>query len=148
MMNTKVTRFFFLPHPNRSQHLPADSDLRRVMSERAKNYLPLLCNIYVSRPGGSEESNQRGSVLATLKEYAAVTPAANLEKMFSAALGNYSGPGAEDSFVRDATLDILKAYLPYQGEANLEKIYQLAVKEVGCSSHTSQSIRSCLKVSW
>ncbi len=106
-----------------------------AVAKRAQNFLPLLCKIYATRPTGSEESNLRSAVYATLVEYAAVAPEKDIREMFAAGLTNYQN---EDAFVRDATMDILKAYLPYQDEDNLRLMYREAIKQIESDDHKVQ----------
>ncbi len=109
-----------------------------AMAKKAKNFLPLLCNIYTSKPQGSEETNQRMAVYATLCEYAKIAPEDNIKEMFSAAFRNYEGPASHDAFLKEATMDILKAYLPYQDEDNLRKLYDEATRLLESQDHTVQ----------
>ena len=52
------------------------------MSARAKNYLPILSNLYTVAPAGSEETGQRLAVYETIKAYARISPKETIAQMF------------------------------------------------------------------
>ncbi|KAL7289625.1 hypothetical protein TKK_0016479 [Trichogramma kaykai] len=58
-----------------------DPDLK-VISSFAKNYLPLLCDLYQVNPNGSDEDGQRLACYETLKTYLQITPQKVIDNLF------------------------------------------------------------------
>lgn len=108
---------------------------RRVLANFAKNYLPILYNLYTTKPVGSDEKGQRLAVLETTKMYLRIAPQELVQHMFDNAFKVFS---RESDFVKESTLDILQAQLPYQDKERIEKLYALVVKQVTSANHTEQ----------
>ena len=108
---------------------------RRVLANFAKNYLPILYNLYTTKPVGSDEKGQRLAVLETTKMYLTIAPRELVQHMFDNAFLVFS---READFVKESTLDILQAQLPYQDKGRIEKLYALVVQQVGSANHTEQ----------
>jgi len=107
-----------------------------MLAKYAKNYLPILSNLYIKAPEGSEQANQRSSIYATIREYIAIAPQQLVTELFDFAFQLHKKQA--DSFVKEAILDILRAYLPYQNEGNIDKLYREMIKELASKDHTAQ----------
>ena len=108
---------------------------RRVLANFAKNYLPILYNLYTTKPVGSDEKGQRLAVLETMKMYLKIAPRDLVLHMFDNAFEVFS---RESDFVKESTLDILQAQLPYQDKDRIARLYELVVKQVSSANHTEQ----------
>jgi len=98
------------------------------LSRFAKNFLPILFNLYTTQPVGAEETGQRCSVYETMKQYFTIAPEPLMHDMFDRAFEKFVDPSCE-AFLRDSCLDILQGMLRYQDEQRVEKMFSV------CSRH-------------
>ncbi len=109
---------------------------REVMAARAQNYLPILFNLYLSQPVGSEERGQRLAVLETVKVYLQIAPEPLARKMFHKVLDEYTKISA--GFEKEALMDIIQTLLIYQDRDGVQKLFDIVEKNVSSDNHVDQ----------
>ena len=77
-----------------------------VFSSYAKNFLPILFNLYVGVPAGSEEAGQRLAAFETAKLFYQISDPSMVNAMFDKALQMHKGETV--LFTRDAVMDLLR----------------------------------------
>ena len=77
-----------------------------VFSSYAKNFLPILFNLYVAVPAGSEEAGQRLAAFETAKLFYQISDPSMVNAMFDKALQMHKGETV--LFTRDAVMDLLR----------------------------------------
>ena len=108
---------------------------RSELAGFAKNYLPILYNIYTKLPSGSEETGQRLAAYETIKMYLKIAPKELALKMFDNAFNLYTN---ESGFMKEAILDILRAQLAYQDVGRIQKLYEVTIKQLTSKDHKEQ----------
>ena len=96
----------------------------------AKNFLPILFNLYTTKPVGAEETGQRQSVYETMKQFFAIAPTPLMHDMFDRAFEKHQDPNCEP-FLKESCLDILQAMLPYQDALRIERLYNVCTAHMG-----------------
>ncbi|XP_046687227.1 RRP12-like protein, partial [Homalodisca vitripennis] len=96
---------------NRTQDV---SELARF----AKNYLPILFNLYTTPVKGSDEEGIRLATLETVKVYLSVSPSELCSELFDRALVKLDTLEKNENFVRESVLDLLRslAVIPGHGQ--------------------------------
>ena len=107
-----------------------------VISKKAKNYLPILFNLYTSKPNGSEEAGQRQSIFETIKLFLSIADQILLQDLFDKALSEYKN--SADDFKVDACLDLLQGMLPYQQKDRIADMYTICSSQVTGSDAKKQ----------
>ncbi|XP_050305349.1 RRP12-like protein [Anthonomus grandis grandis] len=102
------------------------------LSRFDKNYLPILFNVYTTKPIGSDEEGQRLAALDTIKMYLTIARPDLTEQLFKNAVErlNTSSDEPEDQFIKESILDLIRALIPYQGAKSIETIYHQCVKNL------------------
>ncbi|KAJ8929349.1 hypothetical protein NQ314_017977 [Rhamnusium bicolor] len=95
-----------------------------------KNYLPILFNVYTTKPIGTDEEGQRLAALDTIKLYLSIARPQLNQQLFSHAIErlNSSSDEPEDHFIKESILDLIRALVPYQNSENVNILYQQCVK--------------------
>jgi ribosomal RNA-processing protein 12 len=96
------------------------------ISRFAKNFLPILFNLYTTQPSGAEESGQRMSVFETIKLYFTLADTSLLNEMFDKAFGR-TNDEANEVFVRDSCLEILRSMMSFVDVARVKVNIQLII---------------------
>ncbi|CAG9770255.1 unnamed protein product [Ceutorhynchus assimilis] len=106
-------------------------DLEEI-SRFDKNYLPILFNVYTTKPIGSDEEGQRLASLETIKMYLSIARPELTQQLFTNGLErlNASSDEPEDHFIKESILDLIRALIPYQTAESIETIYQQCVKNL------------------
>jgi len=98
---------------------------KAVLSRFAKNYLPILFNVYTN-PKSSENTGKELAVFETIKVYLDITNdeliKSNYNKVMSKLI-NYDG----DKQLRHLLLDLLRLFVPFLGLAELQCVYETIV---------------------
>ncbi|KAJ8983810.1 hypothetical protein NQ317_008936 [Molorchus minor] len=94
-----------------------------------KNYLPILFNVYTTKPIGTDEEGQRLAALDTIKLYLSIARPELTQQLFSHAIErlNSSSDEPEDHFIKESILDLIRALVPYQNSQNVNVLYQQCV---------------------
>lgn len=108
---------------------------RLTIARYAKNYLPILCNIYTTPSVGSEEADQRLATFETIKQFLRIAPSDLVHSMFDSTFQLYQ---SESGFMREATLDLLRAELCYQDIPRIQKLFDAVVGNLASTDHTQQ----------
>lgn len=95
-----------------------------------KNYLPILFNVYTTKPIGSDEEGQRLAALDTIKVYLTIAKPELTQQLLNHAIErlNSSSEDPEDSFIKESILDLIRALVPYQNVDNIKILYEQCVK--------------------
>ncbi|EFA09698.2 RRP12-like protein [Tribolium castaneum] len=95
-----------------------------------KNYLPILFNVYTTKPMGSDEEGQRLAALDTIKVYLTIAKPELTQQLLTHAIErlNSSSEDPEDSFIKESILDLIRALVPYQDVENIKVLYEQCVK--------------------
>lgn len=106
-----------------------------------KNYLPILFNVYTTKPIGSDEEGQRLASLNTIKVYLTISKIELNQQLFNSAIErlNSSSEDPEDSFIKESILDLIRALVPYQNLENIQLMYDECIKSLPeINSNTEQ----------
>ncbi|KAG5889831.1 hypothetical protein JTB14_023156 [Gonioctena quinquepunctata] len=102
------------------------------LSRFDKNYLPILFNVYTTKPIGTDEEGQRLAALDTIKLYLSIARPELNQQLFNHAIErlNSSSDEPEDHFIKESILDLIRALVPYQSCENVNILYQQCVKSL------------------
>ncbi|KMQ96335.1 rrp12-like protein [Lasius niger] len=92
----------------------------------AKNYLPILFNLYTTRPSGTDEEGQRLAAFDTIKTYMTIVNSDLANEMFERALSKLDEPGADD-FFKESVYDLIRVLIGYTDVDKLRKYYDMCV---------------------
>ncbi|XP_074031653.1 RRP12-like protein [Leptinotarsa decemlineata] len=97
-----------------------------------KNYLPILFNVYTTKPIGTDEEGQRLAALDTIKLYLSIARPELNQQLFNHAIErlNSSSDEPEDHFIKESILDLIKALVPYQSCENVTLLYEQCVNSL------------------
>ncbi|XP_039293238.1 RRP12-like protein [Nilaparvata lugens] len=101
----------------------------KEIAKYAKNYLPILFNIYTTPPVGSEEAGIRLAALETIKVYLTLADTSLCSEMFEKAMLKLSSDGLE-AFVKESVLDLVRALLPFQTVDSINALYNSTVANI------------------
>uniref|UniRef100_A0A646QJB6 RRP12-like protein n=1 Tax=Hemiscolopendra marginata TaxID=943146 RepID=A0A646QJB6_9MYRI len=104
----------------------------------AKNYVPILFNLYTIEPEGNKENYERLAVLETLKVYLQITPLETILLLFNEALGKMEDETCSP-FKRHSILDLLHIMIQYVDIDHIKKAYGI------CSTYTQHLDRTVVK---
>lgn len=92
----------------------------------AKNFLPILFNLYTTRPCGTDEEGQRLAAFETVKTYMTITNSNLANEMFERALGKFYEPGADD-FFKESVYDLIRVLIGYTDVDKIKKYYDICM---------------------
>lgn len=92
----------------------------------AKNYLPILFNLYTTRPSGTDEEGQRLAAFDTIKTYLTIVSSDLANEMFERALSKINEPGA-DEFFKESVYDLIRVLIGYTDVNKLKKYYDICM---------------------
>nr|CAG4638227.1 EOG090X00E0 [Cyclestheria hislopi] len=107
---------------------------RNEISRYAKNYLPILFNVFITKPSSDEMECHRRSAYDTILYYLQIADTNLLNSLFDKAKSKLesvlqdekSPTSSEDTkFTWDAVLDLLRALVVYQDEGRIESIVNM-----------------------
>jgi len=110
---------------------------RDELAKFAKNFLPILFNLYTSKPNGAEEAGQRLAALETIKLYLMISPKDLLMTMFDKAMEKGNDAGV-DSFTKDAVQDLLRCLLSYVSKDKIQLLYKNCLQKLSSKDHKEQ----------
>lgn len=96
------------------------------LSRFAKNYLPILFNVYTTRSCGTDEEGQRLAAFDTIKVYLTITSKELANELFDRALSKLDEPGADD-FFKECIYDLIRILIGYTDIDKLKKYYDMCV---------------------
>ncbi|KAM8923920.1 RRP12-like protein [Pelodytes ibericus] len=103
----------------------------------AKNFLPILFNVYSQQPGGGESPANRLPVLDTVKAYLTVTDQQMVSSFLDTASSKLTQSDSSDS-MRLYMLDLIVAMVPYADEASMTSVYQTILPYLEEKNHSLQ----------
>ena len=115
----------------------SNEENRAEISRFAKNFLPILFNLYTTAPVGAEESGQRMSVLETIKLFFNLAESVLLNEMFDKAFGRTNDETTE-VFVRDSCLELLRAMLSFVSVDRVKMMYDMGMVQLASKDHKVQ----------
>ncbi|XP_052041658.1 RRP12-like protein [Apodemus sylvaticus] len=99
----------------------AEAD-RAEVSRFAKNFLPILFNLYGQPVAAGEAAAPRRAVLETIRTYLTITESQLVNGFLEKATEKVLDPASSD-FTRLSVLDLVVALAPYSDEAAISKLY-------------------------
>lgn len=124
-----------------------------VMRKYAKNYLPILLNIYTTQPKGTDDDNIRTSTFQTIAMYASRAEQSLLHELLESAVIKIKKATEntddvkskeEMKFLKSSILDVIRVLLPYQHVRDVEEVFkflQNTLKESKDSTETKKVYR-------
>ncbi|TGZ37069.1 RRP12-like protein [Temnothorax longispinosus] len=104
----------------------AAADDRAELARFAKNYLPILFNLYTTRPSGTDEEGVRLAAYDTIKTYVTIASSDLANELFDRALSKLDEPDADD-FFKESVYDLTRALIGYTDVDRLSKYYDACV---------------------
>ncbi|XP_017778728.1 PREDICTED: RRP12-like protein [Nicrophorus vespilloides] len=96
-----------------------------------KNYLPILFNVYTTKPFGTDEEGQRLAALDTIAVYLTIARAELTKQLFDNALSRLENlTGTEEMIVKESILDLIRILVRYQDAESVEKMFMQCVKHL------------------
>ncbi|KYN06248.1 PREDICTED: RRP12-like protein [Cyphomyrmex costatus] len=92
----------------------------------AKNYLPILFNLYTTKPNGTDEEGARLAAFDTIKTYMTIVSSDLANELFDRALSKFEEPDADD-FFKESVYDLTRALIGYTDVDRLSKYYDRCV---------------------
>ncbi|KAJ6631724.1 RRP12-like protein [Pseudolycoriella hygida] len=99
-----------------------DDDGKEVLGKFSKNFLPILFNIYSTKPNGSYESVLRTQTMEVITEYLKVTPPEKLSELYEVAKTTHASHEA-GSFASESIFDIIDRLAVYQSSDQLKQLF-------------------------
>ncbi|NWI52355.1 RRP12 protein, partial [Calyptomena viridis] len=105
-------------------HKGCETDVERAEVGRfAKNFLPILFNVYSQSEEDGGSSGQRRSVLDTVRAYLTITDSQMVCGFLEKACAKLTSPESSE-FARLSILDLVVAMAPYVDEQSLSSLYR------------------------
>lgn len=99
-----------------------DDDGKEVLAKFAKNFLPILFNIYSTKPSGSYETELRTKTMEVIGEYLKITPHDKLLELYDVAKASHKSHEA-GSFASESIFDIVERLAVYQSSEQLKQLF-------------------------
>uniref|UniRef100_A0A8D8RL83 RRP12-like protein n=1 Tax=Cacopsylla melanoneura TaxID=428564 RepID=A0A8D8RL83_9HEMI len=137
-----------------------------LMRKYAKNYLPILLNIYTTPPRGTDDENVRTATFQTLEMYATRADRELLAELLTSAVNKIkkavdeqpSGPikkskkkltvvedkpdeavkSKEVKFLKASILDVIRVLLPYQHVQDMEELFSFLQETLNTSKDSTE----------
>lgn len=107
------------------------------VAKYAKNYLPILFNLYINKPKGSYENDLRVNILEIIKLFLKITPPDTLDEMFQTAFGRLKNT-KEGDFSYNMIFDIIECFAIHLKSDQLNILYEEYVKPILNTSQTRE----------
>lgn len=98
--------------------------LANEMGMFAKNFMPILLNLYTTKPTTSYEGEQREVILGVIKAYLAITPEAVRDQLFEKAMGQLQQTEHVEKFLSDSLFDLVRLIAVYQSAEQLTELFK------------------------
>ncbi|XP_072934195.1 RRP12-like protein [Epargyreus clarus] len=96
---------------------------RAELGRFAKNYLPILLNIYMSPVKGSGALGQRLAALETIQAYLSISDQSLREELFTNALQQLE-TSQDNHFQREAILDVIRLLVLHQNSDQISSLFE------------------------
>ncbi|KAJ8712879.1 hypothetical protein PYW08_008183 [Mythimna loreyi] len=96
---------------------------QKELGRFAKNYLPILLNIYMSPAKGSSAEGQRLAALETIQVYLTISDQTLREELFTNALQQLE-TSKDNHFQRESILDVIRTLVLYQSSERIVKLFE------------------------
>lgn len=121
--------------------LPAMASLRRLIARAtqcdnaddiaelgrfAKNYLPILFNLYTTKPTGTDEEGHRLAAYDTIRTYLPITSGDLANELFDRSLERLDEPD-RDKYFKESVYDLLRALIGHTNADKLKTFYDRCV---------------------
>ncbi|XP_068923227.1 RRP12-like protein [Petaurus breviceps papuanus] len=103
----------------------------------AKNFLPILFNVYGQPLADGESAAPRRAILDTIKTYLTVTEPELVNGFLEKASEKVLDPASSD-FTRHSILDLIVAMAPHADEASIGRLYRTICPYLESKEHTMQ----------
>nr|CAD7457370.1 unnamed protein product [Timema tahoe] len=103
----------------------------------SKNYVPILFNVYTTKPIGSDEEGQRLAAFETVKVYLNISTPELCAELFDKAFEKLS-QDESDAFVKESVFDLLRALLPHQNQERLTQMFTRSIKSVADATNNKE----------
>lgn len=114
----------------------AEAD-RAEVGRFAKNFLPILFNVYTQKPPAGESSTDRLPVLDTIKIYLTITDQQMVGTFLSKASEKLTDPESSE-FTRLSIFDLIVAMAPYADESSMTQTYRIILPYLENKDHGVQ----------
>lgn len=93
------------------------------LAKFAKNFMPILLNLYTTKPNTTYEAEQRETILAVIKAYLVIAPQVVRDQLFEKALLQLQ---AEEvgKFLSDSLFDVVRLLAVYQSAGQLTDLFK------------------------
>lgn len=100
-----------------------NEQLSSELEKFAKNFMPILLNLYTTKPNTTYEAEQREIILAVIKAYLVISPQAVRDQLFEKALTQLQ---AEEvgKFLSDGLFDVVRLLAIYQSAEQLTDLFK------------------------
>ncbi|XP_063989401.1 RRP12-like protein [Diachasmimorpha longicaudata] len=105
-----------------------------TLAKYAKNYMPLLFNLYTIKPSGSDDEGQRRAAFDTIKVYLTITPKDITGELFDKALEKLEAEGT-DEFTKQSVFDLIRIVTEFTDRTRLQSLYDKIVPLLLESKH-------------
>ncbi|CAH2093470.1 unnamed protein product [Euphydryas editha] len=100
-----------------------NEDDRNELARFAKNYLPILLNIYMTPAKGSSAEGQRLAALETIQVYLTISDQKLREELFTNALQQLEA-SVDNHFQRESILDVIRILVLYQNSEQIANLFE------------------------
>ncbi|XP_063705978.1 RRP12-like protein [Culicoides brevitarsis] len=104
----------------------------------ARNYLPILFNLYITKPKGSYENDLRVNVLGIIKLFLLITPNDALNEMFNSAYNRLKTTNVND-FAYNMIFDIIECFAIHLSPDQMIALYEDYVKPIFNTTEITES---------
>uniref|UniRef100_A0A1B6DDY2 Uncharacterized protein n=1 Tax=Clastoptera arizonana TaxID=38151 RepID=A0A1B6DDY2_9HEMI len=105
------------------------------ISRFAKNYLPILFNIFTTETKGSDEEGIRLASLQTIKVYLSISPEDLCKELYTKTKEKLeSDDSKDDGFKNECLLDLLRVLIPYQPVPTIIDLFENKLEKLKCTN--------------
>lgn len=95
----------------------------------AKNYLPLLFNLYTTKPSGSDDEGQRRSAFETIVIYLSITSKELITQLFDKIMEKLENTDT-DEYTKLSLYDLIRILSQFTDKNKLEILYKMCIPKI------------------